>query len=249
MVHVVHGHAVQHDQVFFRSAAAYVQAGKSFLAALHAGQQLQGFDYVGLAEEHRGVFDLRDRNFHGTEVGGLKAGVLAGDDACGVQGCIALQGEVEGRVALHIQLQELLVIADVGDLQPVLSGRQGEGVESEFVGHRAGLARQDAGADQRLARGGVGDVAAEGHTARTDGLGLRRSGAEDDVAPPQFPAQAAATEALPEGFFQRHARLERLQFPVLRQGAPEDGVIDEADIISAAQLLHACQQVFLGTRR
>ena len=200
MVHVVDGHAVKQDQVLFRTAAADIQAGEAFHAALDAGKQLQGLDDVGLAEQGRHVLDLGQGHLQGSEVDGLEPRILARHDAGGVQFGIAQQGKIDGGVALQVEFERSRVIADVGGFQLVPAGGQGQGIETELVGGCAGLAGEDAGADERLARDGVGDVAVEGEASDPGGGGR---GFQHNAASAQLPGDGGAVEGLAERFFER----------------------------------------------
>ncbi len=53
MVGVVNRYPVEQEQVLVRAAATDVDAGGSFGARLHAGQQLYHLQHVGLAEDNR----------------------------------------------------------------------------------------------------------------------------------------------------------------------------------------------------
>ena len=225
VVHIIDRYAVQHHEVLLRTAAPHVQACEAFLAALDAGQQLQCLDDVGLAEERRRVLDLLDRHFQRSEIDRLHAGVPAGNDAGGLQFGIAPEGEVEGGVALQVEFQDLLVVTEVGCLEAVSAGRKGQGIETEFVGGGAGASRQDAGADERFAGSGVGDVAAEGHAAGGSRLLRCGDGLQHDIAAALLPGQAGAVESLPERGFQRKRGRQVRQAPGCLERAPQGGVV------------------------
>ena len=248
MVDAIDGHAVQHHEVLLGPAAPHVQAGEALHAALDAGQQLEALQDVRFSEQGGGGLDLAERHFQRAGIDGLQAGVFAGDDAGCFQLGIAGQGEIEGRIPLQIKLQLQWVESEVGDLQGVRSGGQRQRIEPELVGHGTGLSGQNTRADQGLARGGVGDVPADGHAAHADGFGSRRDGAENDAAAAFFPTQSSVAETLAQGFFEGQAGRQRLQLPGLLQGAAEGGIVDETDIVFFAELLHPQEQRVLGGR-
>ena len=68
VLHIVQGHAVEQDQVLIGSAAAHIQAGRSFVTAFHAGQQLDGFDHVDFTEQGRKLAYLLDRQVDGAHL-------------------------------------------------------------------------------------------------------------------------------------------------------------------------------------
>ena len=63
VVDVVHRHAVEEEEVLVGATATDVHAGHALAAVLDTGQELDGFDHVGLAKEHGDGFDLLDGDF------------------------------------------------------------------------------------------------------------------------------------------------------------------------------------------
>ena len=68
MVHIVKGDAVEEEEVLVGATAAHVHAAGAFIAALHSGEQLDGFDDVGFAEKHGDGLDLLHGNLDGTHL-------------------------------------------------------------------------------------------------------------------------------------------------------------------------------------
>ena len=63
VVHIVHGDAVEEEEVLVGAATTDVHASRSFTAVLDTWEKLHGFDHVGLAKEHGDGLDLLDRDF------------------------------------------------------------------------------------------------------------------------------------------------------------------------------------------
>ena len=68
MVHIIERDAVKEEQVLVGAATAHIHATGAFVAALHAGQQLDGLDDVCLAEEDGNRLNLLHRYFYGTHL-------------------------------------------------------------------------------------------------------------------------------------------------------------------------------------
>ena len=146
---IVDGNAVQHEQVLVRSAAPDVKAGEAFRSALHAGEHLNGFQDIGLAEEGRGALDGGNGHLDGAHLGGLNAGFLLGGDDRFLQRCARNQCHIDSCVLLRRNGNGLRRITDVGIGNLDLFGTLGDGqrVETEVIGHGAVLSDRRARAD------------------------------------------------------------------------------------------------------
>ena len=164
VVDVVHGHAVKEEEVLVGAAAADVHAGHALAAVLDTGQELDGFDHVGLAKEHGDGLDLLDGDFNYT---GLRTfdmlGALAGDFDFG-EGGGAVELDIETVVAVELEVEELGLATHKGDTDDGMAVAQGEGVAAMLVGDGAfvGEGVEDGGADEGLAGAGVDDGAGDG---------------------------------------------------------------------------------------
>ena len=165
---VVEGHAVEEEEVLVGAAAAHIHAAVALAAALHSGHELQGLDEVGLAEHHGHGLDF----LHGHHVGAhlrraRVARALGGDDHL-VEGDAGRQFDVDLTVLVEPELEELGLIAHIGDLEVDGVAAHGEGVVAVDVGHGslAAAGVEHRGADEGLAGGGVGDGAADGGVLR-----------------------------------------------------------------------------------
>ena len=170
MVHVVDGNSVQQDQVFVGATAADVKSCESFVSALYARHQLDGFQDIGLAEEHRRVLDLVQRDVNGAQVGGLDAGVLLRHHHRLFQGGRWRKDDVDGGIPLEVQLHRLTGIAHVAVLQRACTFGDGECIIAIHVGDGAGggfgpVGEQHAGAQKGFPALGVRDVTAYGGRA------------------------------------------------------------------------------------
>ena len=153
MVHIVHGDAVKHEQVLVGAATAHIHARHALVAVLHAGQELDGLNHVGFAEEHGDGPHL----LHGY----LDA---AGDGTLYVLGALAyylyflqrvgaLQFGVEALVGVESQGVELGFASHKRDADDGFVAFEGETVASVLVGDGAlaGDCVVDGGTDEGLA--------------------------------------------------------------------------------------------------
>ena len=147
MLGVVEGDAVEQQEVLLRSAAAHIDAAEAFGAALHARHELDGLEHVVLTEEHRSVFYHLHRQFDGAHFGTGDAGVFTGHHRRLLERRSGGQMDVDGGVALEVQFQRLLGVANVREGEIVLALRKRQRVEAVSVGNGALAALDNARAD------------------------------------------------------------------------------------------------------
>ena len=167
VVHVVERHAVEQQQVLVRTAAADIEAGRTFRTGLHAGQQLQGLEDVHLAADGRNALDLGHRHLDGAHLRTPDAdfGVGGGHHGAGQLRRNGRQPDIEKRVAHERERHFGGRISHIGIFQGMLTGGERQRIVAEVVGHgslpRGGF--EHGCAQQRLTRSGVGHIAADRH--------------------------------------------------------------------------------------
>ena len=178
MVDIINRYAVQEDEVLVRAAAAHIQAGEAFVAALHAGHHLDGLEHIGLAEEHRGIAHLGDGHFNRAKVGGVDAGFARGHHHGLLQEGRRFHHHVDHSVPLDVQRHSDGLIAQITVLKVVAASRNGEGVVAEYIGYgtraHVGVFRKQTRADEGFTGFRVRYVAAYGYAS----LSIQKHGAE-----------------------------------------------------------------------
>ena len=166
VAHVVQRDAVQQHEVLVWGSATDVEPAGPFSPRLDPRKQLKRLEQVHLAANGRQRFDLVNRDFHPRHLHLLLNAVLllaSHNRLTQFQPCRQLHIELDV-VGSQVDLKPLRGVADVIDAHVVRACRQGQGVKAVEVGrhalaHRLGPHR---GPDERFARGGVGDVPAQG---------------------------------------------------------------------------------------
>ena len=169
MVDVVERHAVQENQVFVGAAATHIHPCRALGARLHARQQLQGLDDIGLAKQGRHLFQLHDGQLDGAHLGAFH---VALHRPCRHGHFVQLvrlgDGDVDDGVVCQAESRLEGGIAHKRGLQAHLALAELQGVVTEVVGHRPLHGRRlvHRSADEGLLALAVHDVA-------TDGVRLR----------------------------------------------------------------------------
>ena len=163
---VVQGDAVEQQEVFVRPAAADIDAREAFVAALDARHQLDGFQDVRFAQEHRCVPDGGHRNLHGAHLRRRDARFAPGGDDGFLDAQVGLQGDVQRRVPDQVDFQVEVGIAYIRIVQRGFPGGECQGVEAVGIRDGPDGARTDARSDQGLPGSGIRDVTADGAPGR-----------------------------------------------------------------------------------
>ena len=164
MVDVVHGYAVEEEEVLVGATAADIHACSALTAVLHAWEELDGFDDIGFTEKHGHGFDLLDGYLDAAGDGALNVfDTLAhypyflqrvGTDEFGVDAVVGIEGDG----------MELGFASHKGDADNGCVALEGEAVAAMLVGDstfvRKGVV--DGGTDERFAGLGIGDGAGDG---------------------------------------------------------------------------------------
>ena len=80
VVDVVEGHSVEEEQVLVGTTSTDIDAAGPLTATLHTGQQLDGLQHVGLAEDDGNELYLLDWHLDGGHLAHLRAGDAVGSD-------------------------------------------------------------------------------------------------------------------------------------------------------------------------
>ena len=161
---VVERHTVEQEEVLVGAATTHIHAAVAFAAALHTGHQLQGFDDVGFAEEHRHRLDYLDGHLHSAHLRRPHVTRALGGDGHLVE-CDALaQTHVEFAVGVEPETKILGFVAHEGDAQVDAVALEGQRVVAVEVGDCpfAAAGVEDGGTDEGLTVFGIGDSAADG---------------------------------------------------------------------------------------
>ena len=172
VIHIVERHAVQENQVLVRSSAANIQARATLRPALHAGQELQGFEDIYLTGNHRDGFYLAHRHFDSRHLHRLRSahrplthhGNFL-DDSSGAQREIAKRVRDE-RKRMGVGCAETHIVG----AKHMLAFGERQRIEPRMVGDGAQMADRvkHGGADKPLPRFRIGDVAADSGAFPTD---------------------------------------------------------------------------------
>ena len=164
VVDVVHGYAVQEEEIFVGSTATDVHACSAFTAVLDAGEELDGFDYIGFTEKHGHGFDLLDGYLDAAGDGALDVlDTLAhypyflqcvGTDEFGIDTMVGIEGDG----------MELGFASHKGDADDGCVALEGEAVAAVLVGDGTFVRKSvvNGGTDERLSCLGISDDAGDG---------------------------------------------------------------------------------------
>ena len=230
---VVDRDAVQQKQVLIGTATPHIQAREPFRSALDSGKKLDGLQDIGLSEQRRSALDGRDGHFDGAHFGRCDPGLPRGGHDDFFQRGAGDQSHMDGRILPCGNGDGPGCIAHIGIGDIDLPGRLGEcqGIEPEVVGNRSSLAGNHPGPDERFARSGVHDQAADGHFS--DFL-------ENHVVPFDLILDVPTLEKMRQRLFERRAfGLPRLSVERERR------IVNEMDTVSFFQDGHPVPQVVL----
>ena len=133
---VVDGGLVKEDKVLVGAAAAHVEAGIAFAARLHARQQLDGLDDVGLTHKRGQRLDGLDAHFHAPHVaaGHIHVAFLALDHHLFALDGHRLELETLGQVFIQHQRVLYRLVSHEVDGQFVFSRQYRHGIVTRLVG-------------------------------------------------------------------------------------------------------------------
>ncbi len=177
MARIVYGRLVEQDQVLVGRTAADVKAGIPFAGRFYAGQELNGFQDVALAQQHGqgfqvghvDLFDAHQRPLH------TFFPFFRLDLDLSEHGGVVGKRNVQFLILSEFQVSGNGHITQVSKTEGVLAFRQRQRIEAVFVGNGACSIFCTYGyTDERFAGSGVRECAVYGEFSPV--LGKRKAG-------------------------------------------------------------------------
>lgn len=137
VVDVVEGYTVEEEEILVGSSTTNIHAGLSFATRLDTGEELDGFDDVGLTKDDRDRFEVLDGNIDGAHL--TRPGTIdaVGNNINGLQ----IGGVVERDIDLFILVEpkgfELWLVAYIGESDLDTVGPKGKRVATVNIGDGA----------------------------------------------------------------------------------------------------------------
>ena len=175
---VVDDGVIDEHQVLVGAPASDIEAGIALAGTLDARKELDHLEHIHLAEQGGEGLDRLHAHVGLSHIGAFRVGGTLGLDLrSGHRNDVGPQFDVEGLVLVEGQRPGLGDVSDERPVEPALSSRQGQAVESVGVGGRPnGLPLHDDRRPEDVFAGlGIDDTAAEGRL-----LGAEEPGQGDE---------------------------------------------------------------------
>ena len=133
VAHAVQWHTIQYNQILVRAAPADIESGSPFPSRLNPRHQLKGLEQIHLTADGGQLAHLVHRDLHPGHLDRiLNALPLAHNHGFG-NGHSGFEGEIQPHIGGQFHLDRLLLIADVGYGQCMLSRREVERIETKSI--------------------------------------------------------------------------------------------------------------------